>query len=74
MDLSRPGIFLIYLSLFPIAYYYKFQQDNNKIGDVHAFTNKDADKYGKKFNLPLAYDKKADGASWNDFLSNLAQL
>lgn len=43
-------------------------------GAVHAFTNKDADKYGKKFNLPLAYDKKADGASWNDFLSNLAQL
>jgi len=30
----------------------------------HSFTNKDADVYGKKFNLPLAYNKKADEDSW----------
>lgn len=41
---------------------------------VHAFTNKDADKYGKKFNLPLAYNKNADEKSWNDFLMNLKSL
>ncbi len=30
----------------------------------HSFTNPDADKYGKKFNLPLEYNKKADKDSW----------
>lgn len=30
----------------------------------HSFTNPDADKYGKKFNLPLKYNKKADEDSW----------
>ena len=33
---------------------------------VHAFTNPDATQYGKKFNLPLAYNGAADTASWND--------
>lgn len=31
----------------------------------HSFTNPAADSYGKKFNLPLAYNKKADIDSWN---------
>lgn len=30
----------------------------------HSFTNPDADKVGKKFNLPLEYNKKADEDSW----------
>ncbi len=33
-------------------------------GVKHSFTNPDADAYGKKFDLPLAYDKKADEDSW----------
>jgi len=30
----------------------------------HAFTNPDADEYGKKFNIPLAYNAEADKQSW----------
>ncbi len=33
-------------------------------GAVHAFTNPDSDANGKKFNLPLAYNKSADEKSW----------
>jgi dienelactone hydrolase len=33
-------------------------------GAQHAFTSKDADSLGQKFNLPLAYQEKADKASW----------
>jgi len=29
-------------------------------GAVHAFTNPEATEMGKKFNLPLRYDAKAD--------------
>jgi len=32
----------------------------------HAFTNPGADKFGKKFDLPLQYNKAADTASWDD--------
>ncbi len=35
-------------------------------GAVHSFTNPDADEYGKKFNLPLAYNEKADKESWEE--------
>lgn len=41
-------------------------------GAKHSFTNKDATKVGKEFNLPLEYNKKADRKSWkamNKFLS-----
>ncbi len=38
----------------------------NYPGAKHSFTNPEADANGKKFNLPLAYNKKADEASWND--------
>ena len=40
---------------------YKFV---NYPGAVHSFTNPDADAYGKKFKLPLAYNEKADKDSW----------
>jgi len=32
----------------------------------HAFTNPEASKFGKKFKLPLAYNKAADKASWKE--------
>lgn len=35
-------------------------------GAKHGFTNPDADRYGKEFNLPLAYNKDADLASWKE--------
>lgn len=34
-------------------------------GAQHAFTSKEADSLGQKFNLPLAYQEKADKASWD---------
>ena len=35
-------------------------------GAKHSFTNPNADKYGKEFNLPLVYNKDADEASWKE--------
>lgn len=35
-------------------------------GAVHSFTNPGATENGKKFGLPLAYNKKADKKSWAD--------
>ena len=34
----------------------------------HSFTNPEATEKGKKYDLPLAYDKEADTESWNAFL------
>ena len=42
-------------------------------GAQHAFTNPEADKYGKEFKLPLAYNAAADKASWDEGLAFLAQ-
>lgn len=36
----------------------------NYPGAVHSFTNPGADEVGKKFSMPLAYNKTADEASW----------
>jgi dienelactone hydrolase len=33
-------------------------------GAMHSFTNPDADKYAKKFKLPLGYNAQADKESW----------
>ena len=35
-------------------------------GAMHSFTNTEATGYGKKFNIPLAYNKKADKESWQE--------
>ncbi len=35
-------------------------------GAKHAFTSKEADSLGHKFNLPLAYQEKADKESWKE--------
>ena len=40
----------------------------------HAFTNPGADKFGEKFNIPLAYNEKADHASWSEMKAFLAGL
>ncbi len=33
-------------------------------GVTHSFTNPDADEFGKRFGMPLAYDEAADADSW----------
>ena len=38
----------------------------NYPGAVHSFTNPEATELGKKFNLPLVYNEKADKESWAD--------
>ena len=38
----------------------------NYEGAKHSFTNPIADSLGPKFNLPLAYNKKADEESWQE--------
>lgn len=43
----------------------------NYAGAKHAFTNPGADELGRKFNLPLAYNKKADKRSWSEFIRTL---
>ncbi len=35
-------------------------------GAKHSFTNPDADVFGEKFELPLAYNEAADSQSWQD--------
>ncbi len=43
-------------------------------GAVHSFTNPDATELGKKFNLPLAYNEKADKESWADMKKFFAEI
>lgn len=41
---------------------------------LHAFTNPEATELGKKFNIPLAYDKGADEDSWNRMKNFLEEV
>lgn len=41
---------------------------------VHAYTSKDADSLGKKFDLPLAYNKEADEKSWEELKKLLDEV
>ncbi|MDH4235397.1 MAG: dienelactone hydrolase family protein [Gallionella sp.] len=43
-------------------------------GAKHAFTNPDADKLGRKFNLPLAYHAEADIDSWQQATMMLREV
>jgi dienelactone hydrolase len=43
-------------------------------GAKHSFTNPQADEYGKKFGLPLAYDAYADRDSWGRMAQFLGDL
>jgi dienelactone hydrolase len=43
-------------------------------GAMHAFTNPDADKLGKQFDLPLKYDAEADHDSWTQTLAFFKEI
>ena len=43
-------------------------------GATHAFTNPAATDIGKKFNIPVAYDEKADQQSWKDMQDFLRKV
>ena len=47
---------------------------HNYEGAVHGFTNPDADKFGEKFGLPLAYNEEADKKSWAELTKFLEEL
>ncbi len=40
-------------------------------GALHAFTNPEATELGKRYKLPIAYNEKADKASWEEFMKFL---
>ncbi len=41
----------------------------NYEGATHAFTNPEADSIGKKYNMPIAYNEKADKESWFEMVN-----
>jgi dienelactone hydrolase len=41
---------------------------------THAFTNPDATRIGKEFNMPIEYNEKADMDSWNDMKVFLSRI
>ena len=41
---------------------------------THAFTNPEATAIGKKFNIPIAYDKDADEKSWEEFMEFMEKV
>ena len=43
-------------------------------GAKHAFTNPDADENGKKFSIPIAYNKDADQKSWAALTTFLKEI
>lgn len=43
-------------------------------GAMHGFTNPDSTAYGKKFKIPLAYNKKADKESWDEMKKFLDEI
>ncbi len=43
-------------------------------GAKHSFTNPQADDYGRRFNLPLAYNAEADRASWAEMQRFFQQI
>ncbi|MCB1761357.1 MAG: dienelactone hydrolase family protein [Gammaproteobacteria bacterium] len=49
-------------------------QFTNYPGAKHSFTNSDADTFGEKFKLPLAYNRDADQSSWDSLMKELAAL
>ncbi len=40
---------------------------------THAFTNPRATEVGKKYNIPIAYNKEADAGAWKDLLKFLGK-
>jgi dienelactone hydrolase len=43
-------------------------------GAMHSFTNPDADKLGKQFDMPLKYDAAADQDSWTQTLAFFKEI
>jgi len=43
-------------------------------GATHAFTNPESTANGKKFNMPIEYNEKADKESWNEMKEFLAKV
>ena len=43
-------------------------------GAMHSFTNPDADRYAKKYKIPLGYNAEADRESWAELAMFLANL
>jgi dienelactone hydrolase len=43
-------------------------------GAVHSFTNPEADELGKKYNIPIAYNRAADKKSWEELKKFLRQI
>ncbi len=43
-------------------------------GAKHSFTNPEADALGKKFNMPIAYNRAADEKSWEELKKFLTEL
>ena len=43
-------------------------------GALHSFTNPEATELGKKFNMPVAYDARADQESWNEMKEFLRRI
>jgi len=41
---------------------------------THAFTNPDATRLGRQFNLPIEYNAEADKKSWNDMKAFLSRV
>ncbi len=43
-------------------------------GAMHSFTNPDADKLAKKFNMPIGYNAEADRKSWKEMKQFLTEI
>ncbi|HMK51814.1 MAG TPA: dienelactone hydrolase family protein [Thermodesulfobacteriota bacterium] len=43
-------------------------------GAVHSFTNPEADEFGKKYNMPIAYNAQADQKSWDELKKFLSTI
>ncbi|MEN6320089.1 MAG: dienelactone hydrolase family protein [Syntrophaceae bacterium] len=43
-------------------------------GAFHSFTNPDADELGKKFNIPIGYNRVADEQSWEELKNFLKKI
>jgi len=43
-------------------------------GVLHSFTNPEATELGKKFNMPIGYNAKADKESWSEMKGFLSTV
>ena len=43
-------------------------------GAVYSFTNREADELGKKYNIPVAYNRDADAKSWEELKKFLRSI